>query len=74
MDDCIRCTCGAPIEDGWCTEACAAHGICGCMCLVIECPACRGAGGYRHPRYGSRTCPEPAVDCGYCGGTGEVAA
>jgi DnaJ-class molecular chaperone len=40
---------------------------------MIECPECEGYGEVRHPRWGSRSCPEPTITCPVCRGNGEVA-
>jgi len=39
---------------------------------MTECPACDGAGCFRHPAWGSYNCPEPTVDCEFCDGEGSV--
>ena len=39
---------------------------------MSECETCNGSGEVQHPRWGSRTCPEPTITCRECGGRGEV--
>jgi hypothetical protein len=39
---------------------------------MTVCPECEGACEIRHPRWGSRSCPEPTIPCPLCHGSGEV--
>jgi DnaJ-class molecular chaperone len=39
---------------------------------TVICPTCDGYGEVRHPNWGSRTCPEPTIECPQCFGEGVV--
>lgn len=71
----MRCAiCGAPVEDGYCTEACPRCDRHDCTEHLTTCPACRGNPVQQHPRYGKVDCPEPDIECRLCGGDGRVTA
>lgn len=40
--------------------------------MIVTCPECEGGGEVRHPRWGTRSCPEPTITCPHCFGHGEV--